>query len=118
MASSSDNKGKGPYVDDQLCQKWKEEQGSGRGRPRNPAFEGPTKVRRIFSHDLQGPTYHVLDLDSMPEIEHGMLVTFELCTNYQALKREVKMFQEENLRLRQMLEYYINPRLLPIPPKE
>jgi hypothetical protein len=118
MASSSDNKGKRPYVDDQLRQKWKEEQGSGRGRPRNPAFEGPTKVRHIFSHDLQGPTYHVLDLDSMPEIEHGMLVTFELCTNFQALKREVKMLQEENLRLRQMQEYFINPRLLPIPPKE
>jgi hypothetical protein len=54
----------------------------------------------------------------MPEIEHGMLVTFELCINYQALKREVKMLQEENLRLRQMQEYFINPRLLSIPPKE
>jgi len=44
MASSSDNKGKGSYVDDQLRQKWKEERETGRGRPRNPAFEGPIKV--------------------------------------------------------------------------
>jgi hypothetical protein len=118
MASSSDNKGKGPYVDDQLRQKWKEEQGSGRARPKNPAWEGPTKARRIFSHDLQGPTYHVLDLDSMPVIEHRMSVTFEFCNSYEALKREVKMLHEENLRLRRMQEYYINPRLLPLPPKE
>jgi hypothetical protein len=118
MASSSDNKGKGPYVDDQLRRKWKEEQGSGRARPKNPAWEGPTKARRIFSHDLQGPTYHVLDLDSMPMIEHRMSITFEFCNSYEALKWEVKMLQEENLRLRRMQEYYINPRLLPLPPKE
>jgi hypothetical protein len=99
MASSSDDKGKRPLDIVQLVQKWKEEQGSGRARPKNPAFEGPTKARRIFSHDLQGSTYHVLDLDSMPVIEHGMLVTFEFCTHYEALKREVKMLQEENLRL-------------------
>jgi hypothetical protein len=82
MASSSDNKGKGPWVDDHQRQKWKEEQGSGRARPKNPAFEGPTKARRIFSHDLQGPTYHVLDLNSMPVIEEGMLITYALfgCT--------------------------------------
>jgi hypothetical protein len=118
MASSSDNKGKGPYVDDHLRQKWREERGSGRARPANPPWEVPTKARRIFSHDLQGPTYHVLDLDSVPVIEHGMLVTFELCTYYEALKREVKMLQEENIRLRLMQECFINPRLLPIPPKE
>jgi hypothetical protein len=54
----------------------------------------------------------------MPVIEHGMLVTFEFYTSYEALKREVKMLQEENLRLRRMQEYFINPRLLPLPPKE
>jgi hypothetical protein len=118
MSSSSDDEVKRPLDIVQLGQKWKEEQGSGRARPKNPAFEGPTKARRIFSHDLQGPTYHVLDLDSMPVIEHGMLVTFEFCTQYQALKREEEMLQEDNLRLRRMQEYFINPGLLPIPPKE
>jgi hypothetical protein len=54
----------------------------------------------------------------MPVIEEGMLVTYGFCAQYQALKREVEMLKEENLRLRQMLEYFINPRLLPIPPKE
>jgi hypothetical protein len=118
MTSSSDDNGKGPYVDDHLLQKWREERGSGRARPKNPPWEVPTKARRIFSHDLQGPTYHVLDFDSVPVIEHGMLVTFEFCTFYEALKREVYMLQEENLRLRRMQEYFLNPRLLPIPPKE
>jgi hypothetical protein len=52
MASSSNDKEKTPPEDAQLRQKWKEEQGSGRARPKNPAFEGPTKASRIFSHDL------------------------------------------------------------------
>jgi hypothetical protein len=34
------------------------------------------------------------------------------------LKRKVEMLQEENIRLRRMLEYFVNPRLLPLPPKE
>jgi hypothetical protein len=118
MASSSNDKGKRPWEFVHLGQKWKEEQGAGRARPKNPTFEGPTKARRIFSHDLQGPIYHVLDFNSMPMIEEGMLVTNEFCTQYRALKREVEMLQEENIRLRRMLEYFINPRLLPIPPKE
>jgi hypothetical protein len=51
-------------------------------------------------------------------IEEGMLVTYEFCTQYRSLKREVEMLQEENIRLHRMQEYFINPRLLPIPPKE
>jgi hypothetical protein len=96
MASSSDNKGKRPWIDDHQCQKWKEEQGSGRAKPKNLAFEGPTKVRRIFSHDMQGPRLHVLDVNSMPVIKEVMLVTDEFCAQYQVLKREVEMLQEEN----------------------
>jgi hypothetical protein len=118
MASESNNKGKRLWKDDHQGQKWKEEQDAGRSRPRNLAFEGPTKARRIFSHDMQGPTLHVLDLNSMPIIKEGMLVTDEFCAQYQVLKREVEMLQEENLRLRQMMEYFVNPRLLPLPPKE
>jgi hypothetical protein len=114
----SNDKGKRPWEFVHLGQKWKEEHGAGRARPKNPAFEGPTKARRIFSHDLQGPTLHVLDLNSMPVIKEGMLVTDEFCAQYRALKREVEMLQEENIRLRRMLEYFINPRLLPLPPKE
>jgi hypothetical protein len=118
MASSSNDKGKRLWGVDHQGQKWKEEQGAGRARPRNPAFEGPTKARRIFSHDMQGPTLHILDLNSMPVIKEGMLVTDEFCAQYQVLKREVEMLQEENLRLRRMLEYFVNPRLLPLSPQE
>jgi hypothetical protein len=118
MASSSDDKGKRPWEDDHQDPKWKKEQEVGRSRPSNPAFEGPTTARRIFSHDMQGPTLHALDLNSMPMIKEGMLVTDEFYTQYRVLEREVEMLQEENIRLRRMLEYFVNPRLLPLPPKE
>jgi hypothetical protein len=118
MASARNDKGKRPWEDDHQDSKWKKERDAGRARPRNSAFEGPTKARRIFSHDMQGPTLHVLDLNSMPVIKEGMLVTDEFCAQYQVLKTEVEMLQEENIRLRRMLEYFVNPRLLPLSPKE
>jgi hypothetical protein len=54
----------------------------------------------------------------MPVIKEGMLVTDEFCAQYRVLQREVEMLQEENIRLHSMLEYLVNPRLLPPPPKE
>jgi hypothetical protein len=71
-----------------------------------------------FSHDLRGPTFLVLDLNFMPMIKEGMLVTDELCAQYQVLEREIEILQEENLRLRRILEHIINPRVIPPPPKE
>jgi hypothetical protein len=118
MASSSDDKGKRPREDDHQDPKLKKEQEAGRSRARNPTFEGPMKARRIFSHNMQGPILHVLDLNSMPVIKEGMLVTDEFCAQYRVLEKEVEILQEENLRLRRMLEYFINPRLIPLPPKE
>jgi hypothetical protein len=35
---------------------------------------------------MQGPTLHILDLNSMPVIKEGMLVTDEFCAQYQVLK--------------------------------
>jgi hypothetical protein len=118
MASSNDDKGKRPREDDRQDPTEKKEQEAGRPRPRNPAFEGPTKAKRIFSHDMQGPTLHALDLNSMPVIKEGMLVTNKFCAQYRVLEKEIEMLQEENLRLRRMLEYFVNPRLIPLPPKE
>jgi hypothetical protein len=118
MASSNDDKGKRPREDDHQDPKWKKVQEAGRLGPRNPAFEGPTKARCIFSHDMQGSTLHALDLSSMPVIKEGMLVTDEFCAQYRVLEKEVEMLQEENIRLHRMLEYFVNPRLLPLPPKE
>jgi hypothetical protein len=66
----------------------------------------------------RGPILHALDLNSMPVIKEGMLVTGEFCAQYRVLEKEIEMLQEENLRLRRMLEYFVNPRLLPLPPKE
>jgi hypothetical protein len=118
MASLSNDKGKRPREDDHQGPKLKEEQEAGRLRARNPTFEGPVKARCISSHDMQGPILHVLDLNSMPVIKEGMLVTDEFCAQYQVLKKEVEILQEENIRLCRMLEYFINPRLIPLPPKE
>jgi hypothetical protein len=118
MASSNDDKGKRPREDDRQDPMEKKEQEAGGPRPRNPTFEGPTKARRIFSHDMQGPTLHALDLNSMSVIKEGMLVTDEFCAQYRVLEKEIEMLQEENLRLRRMLEYFVNPRLLPLAPKE
>jgi hypothetical protein len=115
MSSSSGDKGKRPREEDP---KLKEEQEAGRLRARNPTFEGPMKARRIFSHNMQGPILHVLDLNPMPVIKEGMLVTDEFCAQYRVLEKEVEILQEENLRPRRMLEYFINPRLIPLPPKE
>jgi hypothetical protein len=73
---------------------------------------------RAFSHDLRAPTFPLLDLNFMPVIKEGMLVTDELCAQYRVLEREIEILQEENLRLRRILEHIINPRVIPPPPKE
>jgi hypothetical protein len=67
---------------------------------------------------MWGPTFPVLDLNFMPVIKEGMLVTDELCAQYRVLEREIEILQEENLRLHRMLEHLINPRMIPPPPKE
>jgi hypothetical protein len=68
---------------------------------------------------MQGPTLPVLDLNFFPVIEEGLLVTDELCAPYRVLKREIGRLQEENLRLRRMLELFLAPIMIaPPPPKE
>jgi hypothetical protein len=118
MAPSSDDKGKRPREEDHQDPKLKEEQEAGGSRARNPTFVGSMNTGRAFSHNMWGPTFPVLDLNFMPVIKEGMLVTDELCAQYRVLEREIQILQEENLRLRRMLEYFINPRVIPPPPKE
>jgi hypothetical protein len=115
MASSSDDKGKRPREEDP---KLKEEQEAGKSRARNSTFVGSMNAGRAFSHDMRGPTFPVLDLNFMPIIKEGMLVTDEHCAQYRILEREIQILQEENLRLRRMIEHFINPRVVPPPPKE
>jgi hypothetical protein len=68
---------------------------------------------------MQGPTLPVLDLSFLPPVEEGLLVTDEVCAQYQVLKREVEILQQQNVSLRRMLELFLAPIMIaPPPPKE
>jgi hypothetical protein len=119
MASSSDDKGKRPLEEDHQDPKMKEGQMTGGSSGRDHTFVGSMNARRAFSHNMQGPTLPVLDLSFLPAVEEGLLVTDELCAQYRVLKREVEILQEENLRLRRMLELFLAPiMIMPPLPKE
>ncbi|KAK1645651.1 hypothetical protein QYE76_063456 [Lolium multiflorum] len=53
-----------------------------------------------------GPLPPALSLNSFPAVEEALRVTDEFCDQYRALRREVEILQEENHRLRRMLEYH------------
>jgi hypothetical protein len=112
MASSSDDKGKRPLEEDHQDPKLKEGQVAGGSRARDPTFVGSMNAGRAFSHNMQGPTLPVLDLNFFPVIEEGLLVTDELCAQYRVLKMEIEILQEENLRLRRMLELFLAPIII------
>jgi hypothetical protein len=67
---------------------------------------------------MQGPTLLVLDLNFFPVVEEGLRVTDELCAQYRVLKREIEILQEENLRLRMMLELFLVPIMIAPPPSK
>ncbi|KAK1677462.1 hypothetical protein QYE76_038310 [Lolium multiflorum] len=54
----------------------------------------------------KGPLPPALSLDSFPMLEEVLRTTDEFCDQYRALRREVEILQEENCRLRRMLEYH------------
>jgi hypothetical protein len=119
MASSSNDKGKNPMEEDHQDIKLKEEQVAGGSRARDLTFVGSMNAGRAFSHNMQGPTLPVLDLNFFPIIEEGLLVTDELSAQYRVLEREIERLQEDNLRLRRMLELFLAPIMIaPPPPKE
>jgi hypothetical protein len=91
MASSSNDKGKKPLEEDHQDPKLKEEQVARGSRARDPTFVGSMNAGRAFSHNMQGPTLPVLDLNFFPVIEEGLLVTNELCAQYRVLKREIEI---------------------------
>jgi hypothetical protein len=119
MASASDDKGKKPLEEDHQDPKLKEGRMTGGSRVRDPTFVGSMNVGRAFSHNMQGPTLPVLDLSFFPAAEETLRVTDEFCAQYRVLKREVEILQEENIRLRRMLEIFLAPIMIaPPPPKE
>jgi hypothetical protein len=92
---------------------------AGGSRARDPTFVGSMNTGRAFSHNMQGPTLPILDLSFFPAAEEALQVTDELCAQYRVLKREVEILQEENLRLRRMLEIFLAPIMIAPPlPKE
>jgi hypothetical protein len=69
MALSSNDKGKRPREDDHQDPKLKEEHEARGSKARNPTFVGSMNTERAFSHNMQGPTFPVLDLNFMPIIK-------------------------------------------------
>jgi len=86
---------------------------------RKPTFVGSINAGRAFSHNMQGPIPPVPDLSSFPAAEEALRVTDEFCDKYRVLRMEVETLQEENNRLRRMLENFLTPIMIaPPPPKE
>ncbi|KAK1697018.1 hypothetical protein QYE76_013715 [Lolium multiflorum] len=118
----SNNKDKGPWKEemDERINKEKEKIASAKGEwettKSKPILVGSVNTGRSFSHNLQGALPPALDLDSFPCVEEAIRVADEFCDQYRALKREVEILQEENQRLRRMLEYYSIPSTRPSPP--
>ncbi|KAK1667351.1 hypothetical protein QYE76_055510 [Lolium multiflorum] len=98
----SRNKDKGPWREeiDERINKEKEKIASAKGEWETTRRSSPP----------------ALDLDSFPCVEEAIRVADEFCDQYRALRREVEILQEENQRLRRMLEYYSNPSTRPSPP--
>ncbi|KAK1681045.1 hypothetical protein QYE76_041893 [Lolium multiflorum] len=74
------------------------------------------ELKEEFKEEVKGPLPPALCLDSFPCVEEALRVTDEFCDQYRALRREVEILQEENNRLRRMLEYYSIPITRPPPP--
>ncbi|KAK1649132.1 hypothetical protein QYE76_066937 [Lolium multiflorum] len=88
-------------------------------RLENIAYD-PVPVNDSFPNEqlavIKGVLPPALDLDSFPCAEEAIRVADEFCDQYRALRREVEILQEENQRLRRMLEYYSNLSTRPSPP--
>jgi hypothetical protein len=83
---------------------------------REPTFVGSINTGLAFSHNMKGPIPPVLDLSSFPAAGEALWVTDEFCDKYRVLRREVEILQEENNRLRRMLENFLTPIMITPPP--
>ncbi|KAK1627763.1 hypothetical protein QYE76_002078 [Lolium multiflorum] len=88
-------------------------------RLENIAYD-PVPVNDSFPNEqlavIKGPLPPALGLDSFPVLEEVLRTTDEFCDQYRALRREVEILQEENYRLRRLLEYYSIPITRSPPP--
>ena len=85
-----------------------------------PTFVGSVNTQRAFSHNLQAATPPVLDFGPYQAVTEALRVTDEFCDQYRVLRMEVEILQEENTRLRRMLERLLTPLHVvpPSPPNE
>jgi hypothetical protein len=72
-------------------------------------------IPRVIS-PTQGPIPPIPDRSSFPAAEEALWVTDEFCDKYRVLKREMEILQEENSRLRRMLEIFLAPIMIASPP--
>src|SRR4051812_6345005 len=96
-----------------------EEQTATGSRAKKPTFVGAINTERAFSHNMQGIIASVPDFKSLPEAVEALRTTDEFCDKYRALRTKVDILQEENNRLRKMLEGFLTlNKGTPPPPKE
>jgi hypothetical protein len=107
MTSANNDREKMPPEDDRQGPQLKEGYTAAGSREREPTFVGSINTCRAFSHNMQGPIPPIPDLSSFPAAEEALWVTDELSDKYRVLKREVKILQEENSRLRRMPEIFL-----------
>ena len=69
---------------------------------------------------MQGAVTPSLDPLTIPTIAEAHRVVDQFCEQYRVLRTEVEILQEENTRLRRMLQRFLTPITVvpPSPPKE
>ena len=89
-------------------------------RPSNSTFVGSINPQRAFSHNVQGVTPQIPDLRFFPAAAEALRTTNEFCDQYRILRAEVEILQDENNRLRRMLERFLTPIAVvpPSPPRD
>ena len=89
-------------------------------RPSNPTFVGSINPGRAFSHNMQGAIPPRPNIHQFPSVAEAHRVADEFCEQYRVLRLEVDILQEENERLRFMLQRFLTPIAMvpPSPPKD
>ena len=89
-------------------------------RPSNPTFVGSINYQHVFSHNAQGRVPPRPESFSIPVVSEAHRVADQFCEQYRVLREEVEILQEENTRLRRMLQRFLTPITVvpPSPPRE
>ena len=111
-------------MDESVKEEVKEMSSAKKGQPSagpkagKATFVGSVNTQRAFSHNMQGPIPPVPDFGPYPAVTEALRVTDEFCDQYRVLRREVEILQEENTRLRRMLERLLTPLQVPPSPSK